>query len=136
MVSWTRSISYNLTLLYIIYLKLYFHFTFILFFSLLIFLSNSILDLKLISFISDFIVLCTCMLRGAKNQIILCKPVPDNTCLFTEIRRNPIQLYYLGCLTYQSCIYIKNVFLYWRYDDVMMAGLVWGKKEAGGSVTD
>ena len=41
--------------------------------------------------------------RGAKNQIILFKLVLDNTCLFTEIRRNPIQLYYLGCLTYQSC---------------------------------
>ena len=34
--------------------------------------------------------------RGAVNRIILCKPVPENTCLFTEIQRNPIQLYYLG----------------------------------------
>ena len=50
--------------------------------------------------------------RGAVNRIILCKPVPENTCLFTEIQRNPIQLYYLRCFTNQSCIYIKNDFFY------------------------
>lgn len=51
-----------------------------------------------------------------------------NNCLFTEIRRNPIQLYYLGCFTNQSCIYIKNVFFYW-YEEVMMGGLVWEQGE-------
>ena len=68
LVSWTRSINYNLTLLCFLNFKLSFHFSFIFFFHLLVFLSYFVPDLELISFISNFIVLCICMLK-----FILCQ---------------------------------------------------------------
>ena len=46
----------------------------------------------------------------AENQIILYKLAVENPCLFTDIERNSSNLYYLRCVTNQSCIYFKNAF--------------------------